>query len=99
MALSTPINLRNGNLTTFETLLQDIVGFFIIEHMILHNTTEFRSQAEVDGLWEMVTGKVILVVSESLKGCKDPELFLRIKFLLLMFIQTLEVRSLAVKCT
>ncbi|KAG1463796.1 hypothetical protein G6F56_005210 [Rhizopus delemar] len=57
LALSTPVNLRDGNLTTFETLLEDIVGFFIIEHMILHNTTEFRSQAEVDGLWEMVTGK------------------------------------------
>ncbi|KAI8994924.1 exocyst complex subunit Sec15-like-domain-containing protein [Pilobolus umbonatus] len=90
LALSIPINLRDGNLTTFETLLQDIVGFFIIEHMILHNTTDFRSQAEVDGLWEMVTGKVILVVSESLKGCTDPELFLRIKFSLLIFIQTLE---------
>ncbi|EIE89524.1 hypothetical protein RO3G_14235 [Rhizopus delemar RA 99-880] len=97
LALSTPVNLRDGNLTTFETLLQDIVGFFIIEHMILHNTTEFRSQAEVDGLWEMVTGKVILVVSESLKGCKDPELFLRIKFLLLMFIQTLEGFDYSVK--
>ncbi|RCI06211.1 hypothetical protein CU098_005927 [Rhizopus stolonifer] len=97
LALSTPVNLRDGNLTTFETLLEDIVGFFIIEHMILHNTTEFRSQAEVDGLWEMVTGKVILVVSESLKGCKDPKLFLRIKFLLLMFIQTLEGFDYSVK--
>ncbi|KAI9269850.1 exocyst complex subunit Sec15-like-domain-containing protein [Sporodiniella umbellata] len=97
LALSTPINLRDGNLTTFETLLEDIVGFFIIEHMILHNTTEFRNQTEVDGLWEMVTGKVILVVSESLKGCKDPKLFLRIKFLLLMFIQTLEGFDYSVK--
>ncbi|GAA5800179.1 hypothetical protein HPULCUR_005604 [Helicostylum pulchrum] len=97
LALSTPINLKEGNLVTFETLLQDIVGFFIIEHMILHNTTEFRSQAEVDGLWEMVTGKVILVVSESLKGCSDPELFLRIKFSLLIFIQTLEGFDYSVK--
>ncbi|KAL0138916.1 exocyst complex subunit Sec15-like-domain-containing protein [Mucor lusitanicus] len=97
LALSTPINLRDGNLTTFDFLLQDIVGFFIIEHMILHNTTEFRSQAEVDGLWEMVTGKVILVVSESLKGCSDPELFLRIKFSLLIFIQTLEGFDYSVK--
>lgn len=89
--------MRDGNLTTFDFLLQDIVGFFIIEHMILHNTTEFRSQAEVDGLWEMVTGKVILVVSESLKGCSDPELFLRIKFSLLIFIQTLEGFDYSVK--
>ncbi|CEP09699.1 hypothetical protein [Parasitella parasitica] len=97
LALSTPINLRDGNLTTFDFLLQDIVGFFIIEHMILHNTTDFRSQAEVDGLWEMVTDKVILVVSESLKGCSDPELFLRIKFSLLIFIQTLEGFDYSVK--
>jgi hypothetical protein len=39
----------------------------------------------------MVTGKVINVVSESLKGCRDPELFLRVKYCLLIFIQTLEV--------
>lgn len=31
----------------FEALLQDIVGFFIIEHIILHNTQDFRSQSEV----------------------------------------------------
>ncbi|KAI8877265.1 exocyst complex subunit Sec15-like protein [Backusella circina FSU 941] len=97
LALSTPINLRNGNFTPFETLLQDIVGFFIIEHMILHNTIDFRNQAEVDGLWEMVTGKIILVVSESLKGCGDPELFLRIKFSLMLFIQTLETFDYSVK--
>ncbi|KAI7904416.1 exocyst complex subunit Sec15-like-domain-containing protein [Cokeromyces recurvatus] len=97
LALSAPINLQDGNLTTFDFLLQDIVGFFIIEHLILHNTTDFRSQAEVDGLWEMVTGKVILVVSESLKGCKDPELFLKIKLSLLIFIQTLEGFDYSVK--
>ncbi|KAL0074521.1 exocyst complex subunit Sec15-like-domain-containing protein [Phycomyces blakesleeanus] len=99
LALSSPINLRDGNLGPFQTLLQDIVGFFIIEHIILHNTSEFRSQLnkfnpktnkQVDALWEMVTSKVMMVVSESLKGCRDPELFLRIKFSLLIFIQTLE---------
>ncbi|KAG0180252.1 hypothetical protein DFQ28_005144 [Apophysomyces sp. BC1034] len=46
LALSAPINLRDSNLVPFETLLQDIVGFFIIEHIILHNTREFRSQSE-----------------------------------------------------
>ncbi|KAI9012696.1 exocyst complex subunit Sec15-like-domain-containing protein [Phycomyces nitens] len=92
LALSSPINLRDGNLGPFQTLLQDIVGFFIIEHIILHNTSEFRSQKhkQVDALWEMVTSKVMTIVSESLKGCRDPELFLRIKFSLLIFIQTLE---------
>ncbi|KAI8367558.1 exocyst complex subunit Sec15-like-domain-containing protein [Radiomyces spectabilis] len=97
LALSSPINLRDGNLSTFETLLQDIVGFFILEHIILHSTSDFRSQSEVDGLWEMVTSKVILVVSESLKGCSDPELFLKIKFSLLLFIQTLEGFDYSVK--
>ena len=79
-------------MTPFEALLQDIVGFFIIEHIVMHSTQDFRSRGEVDALWEMVTGKIILVVSESLKGCRDPELFLRIKLSLLIFIQTLEVK-------
>ncbi|KAL1933631.1 hypothetical protein VTP01DRAFT_7721, partial [Rhizomucor pusillus] len=97
LALSAPINLKDGNMAPFEALLQDIVGFFIIEHIILHNTQDFRSQSEVDALWEMVTRRIILVVSESLKGCRDPELFLRIKFSLLMFIQTLESFDYSVK--
>lgn len=39
----------------------------------------------------MVTDKVIQVMYDGLKGCKDTELFLKIKFNLLIFIQTLEV--------
>ncbi|CAO3629892.1 unnamed protein product [Cunninghamella blakesleeana] len=97
LALSAPINLRDGNFAAFETLLQDIVGFFIIEHIVLHSTQDFRSQSEVDALWEMVTGKVINIVSESLKGCRDPELFLRVKYCLLVFIQTLEGFDYSVK--
>lgn len=91
LALNMPINLRDGNMDSFETLLQDIVGFFIIEHVIMHSTVDFRSQAEVDALWEMVTTKVIAVISHSLQGCRDPELFLKIKYSLLIFNQTLEV--------
>ncbi|KAI9315513.1 exocyst complex subunit Sec15-like-domain-containing protein [Dichotomocladium elegans] len=97
LALSAPINLRDGNMTPFDNLLQDIVGFFIIEHIILHSTQDFRSQSEVDALWEMVTSRIILVVSDSLKGCRDPELFLRIKLSLLIFIQTLESFDYSVK--
>ncbi|KAI8335092.1 exocyst complex subunit Sec15-like-domain-containing protein [Chlamydoabsidia padenii] len=97
LALSAPVNLRDGNFAAFETLLQDIVGFFIIEHIVLHSTQDFRSRSEIDALWEMVTGRVITVVSESLKGCRDPELFLRVKYCLLIFIQTLEGFDYTVK--
>ncbi|ORZ09939.1 exocyst complex subunit Sec15-like-domain-containing protein [Absidia repens] len=97
LALSAPVNLRDGNFAAFETLLQDIVGFFIIEHIVLHSTQDFRSRSEIDALWEMVTGRVINVVSESLKGCRDPELFLRVKYCLLIFIQTLEGFDYTVK--
>jgi hypothetical protein len=41
------VNLRDGNFAAFETLLQDIVGFFIIEHIVLHSTQDFRSRSEV----------------------------------------------------
>ncbi|CAM0140229.1 unnamed protein product [Umbelopsis sp. WA50703] len=97
LALTIPLNLQDGNMDSFETLLQDIVGFFIIEHVIMHSTTDFRSQAEVDALWEMVTTKVIAVISNSLRGCRDPELFLKIKYSLLIFNQTLEGFNYPVK--
>ena len=93
LALSTPLNLRTGVIAPFETLLADVTGFFIIEHIIMHSTTDFRSSIEVDALWELVVGRIVSVVSQSLKGCEEKEVYLKVKLRLLIFILTVEVRS------
>ncbi|CAG8464408.1 17265_t:CDS:10 [Cetraspora pellucida] len=90
LVLSESYTLRENNDKGFEAFLQDVVGFFVIEHVIVHSTQNFRSRAEVDHLWDTVIAKVVKIVAESLDDCRDPELFKQIKFNLFTFIQTLE---------
>ena len=91
LVLSQSFTLREGNEKGFETFLHDIVGFFVVEYVIVHSTQDFRSQTEVDNLWDSVITKVVKIIAESLDECHDPNLFLQIKFSLFTFIQTLEV--------
>ncbi|CAG8604575.1 6893_t:CDS:10 [Acaulospora morrowiae] len=90
LVLSQSFTLRESNEKGFEAFLQEIVGFFVIEHVIVHSTQNFRSQSEVDNLWDAVISKVVKISAESLEDCHDPELFQKIKFSLFTFIQTLE---------
>ncbi|PKC06061.1 exocyst complex subunit Sec15-like protein [Rhizophagus irregularis] len=90
LVLSQSFTLREGNEKGFEAFLQDIVGFFVVEYVIVHSTQNFRSQTEVDNLWDSVIAKVVKIITESLDECHDPNLFLQIKFSLFTFIQTLE---------
>ncbi|CAG8811586.1 2657_t:CDS:2, partial [Racocetra persica] len=90
LVLSESYTLRENNDKGFEAFLQDVVGFFVIEHVIVHSTQNFRSRAEVDHLWDTVIARVVKTVAESLDDCRDPELFKQIKFSLFTFIQTLE---------
>ena len=39
-------------------MTEDIVGFFIIEYHVLKTTRSFRSQREVDELWEQLKDTV-----------------------------------------
>nr|CAG8441077.1 15646_t:CDS:10 [Entrophospora candida] len=91
LVLSQSFSLKAGRDNGgFEAFLQDVIGFFIIERTIVYSTQNFRSQTDVDNLWNTVMIKVVKIVSDSLGDCHDPDLFLRIKLALFTFIQTLE---------
>ncbi|CAJ0851754.1 18413_t:CDS:10 [Entrophospora sp. SA101] len=91
LVLSQSFSLKAGRDNGgFEAFLQDVIGFFIIERTIVYSTQNFRSQTDVDNLWNTVMIKVVKIVSDSLCDCHDPDLFLRIKLALFTFIQTLE---------
>ncbi|GBC13539.2 exocyst complex subunit Sec15-like protein [Rhizophagus irregularis DAOM 181602=DAOM 197198] len=47
LVLSQSFTLREGNEKGFEAFLQDIVGFFVVEYVIVHSTQNFRSQTEI----------------------------------------------------
>ena len=46
-SITSSFNLKDRNTDNFESLLQEVVGFFIIEHLILYSTTNFRTQSQV----------------------------------------------------
>ena len=71
--------------------MQELVGFFIIEAHVLRATPDFRSQRDVDDLWDEMCRRIVEVMAIGLKGCSEPEVFLESKTNVLLFVQTLEV--------
>jgi len=88
---TTPENLMN----TLPVLMQELVGFFIIEAHVLRTMPDFRSQRDVDELWDEMRKRIVEIMGQGLKGCAEPEVFLESKTNVLLFVQTLEVRSSA----
>ncbi|KAH9255040.1 hypothetical protein BASA81_006985 [Batrachochytrium salamandrivorans] len=96
-SLSEPVfSLKNGDLSGFERYIQQISGFFVIEATVISATTDFRSRASVEALWEMAVSKMNTHISECLRDCENPELFLEVKMCVVAFIQTMEVYGFAV---
>ncbi|GAA5899149.1 Rab GTPase-binding exocyst subunit SEC15 [Sporobolomyces salmoneus] len=88
-----PVAPSNGDfsLPALSTLLEEIVGFFLIESHVLKTTSNFRSEQDVEQLWEHMCDKIVELVDKSfLKGQQDPQVFLSTKFKVLTFVQTLE---------
>ena len=84
-----PIPLQISSLVP---LTEQIIGFFIIESHILQTTNAFRSNAEVEELWEAVAARLTDAVDGALRNDTDPDSYLRVKEALLAFILTLEVQ-------
>ncbi|KAN0128553.1 Exocyst complex subunit Sec15-like domain containing protein [Lactarius tabidus] len=82
-----PIPLQ---LSSLVPLTEQIIGFFIIESHILQTTNAFRSNAEVEELWDAVAARLTEAVDGALKNDTDPDSYLRVKVALLAFILTLE---------
>ncbi|KAF9949893.1 hypothetical protein BGZ72_008346 [Mortierella alpina] len=92
-SITSSFNLKDRNTDNFESLLQEVVGFFIIEHLILFSTTNFRTQSQLDELCDLVTNLLLRLLSEGLANCDDPDMFLKVKLLLMLYIQTMESYS------
>lgn len=78
-------------LSTLPDLMQELVGFFIIEAHVLRTVADFRSQRDVDDLWDDMCQRIIDIVGRGLKDCGDLNVFLESKSNILLFVQTLEV--------
>ncbi|GAA5966111.1 hypothetical protein JCM8115_004938 [Rhodotorula mucilaginosa] len=78
------------SLSALSTLLEDIVGFFLIESHVLRTTDSFRSEQDVEDLWDEMCDRVVEIVDQGLAACQEAEVFLGTKFKILTFVQTLE---------
>ena len=57
----------------------------------MSTTGSFRSEREVEELWDALAGRLTAAVDQALKNETDPEAFLKVKEDLMAFIITLEV--------
>lgn len=82
---------------TFPLLLQEVVGFFLVEHHVLQTSPPgFRSEQEVDDLWDSMCERVVDIVSVGLRDCRDTKVFVSTKAVVQTFIMTLEGFSFTV---
>jgi hypothetical protein len=77
-------------LASLPLLTQEISGFFIIETHVLRTTGDFRSQLEVEELWDALMGRLCVAIETGLWSERDSDVFLRVKECLIGFIMTLE---------
>ncbi|KAJ9475573.1 Exocyst complex component SEC15 [Pseudozyma hubeiensis] len=77
-------------------LLEEMVGFFLVEHHVIQTTMGFREESEVDDLWDTMCSRVVDIVSLALRDCKDTKIYVSAKASIQVFIQTLEGYSFPV---
>ncbi|KAG6869345.1 hypothetical protein C0993_000098 [Termitomyces sp. T159_Od127] len=72
-------------------LTQEISGFFIVETHVLETTTSFRSERDVEELWDSLVAGLTNSITNALSAEKSPDEYFRVKECLLSFMMTLEV--------
>ncbi|KAJ7228462.1 rsec15 [Mycena pura] len=85
LILPTPLPL-----SALPTLIQEISGFFIIETHVLQTTGNFRSERDVEELWDALVIRLTSAIQAALRIETDPDSFLSVKECLISFIMTLE---------
>lgn len=58
---------------------------------MLENTESFRSERDVEELWDALVARLTVAIEGALQREKEPDTFLQVKESLLSFIMTLEV--------
>ncbi|GAA5885896.1 hypothetical protein JCM3774_002257, partial [Rhodotorula dairenensis] len=90
LLLSSTASLTPFSLSALSALLEEIVGFFLIESHVLRTTDSFRSEQDVEALWDEMCDRVVSIVDRGLAECQEADVFLGTKFKILTFVQTLE---------
>lgn len=91
MIFDMPVDLRNAEAKSFANFLHNVCGFFILEYFIVRKPQKFYSAAHVEGLWESAVSLVNNYVLESLGLSSEQAVFMKIKWLQVFFLHSIEV--------
>ncbi|EKM59243.1 uncharacterized protein PHACADRAFT_136668 [Phanerochaete carnosa HHB-10118-sp] len=80
-------------LSQLSPVTQEIVGFFIIETHVLNTTGTFRSERDVEELWDALLGRLSSAADRALSRETEADSYLRVKEGLIAFVMTLEAYS------
>ncbi|KAI0368063.1 rsec15 [Pilatotrama ljubarskyi] len=76
--------------SSLSSITQEIVGYFIVENHVLNTTGSFRSEREVEDLWDALINRLSKAVEDALRNEKDPDTYLKVKEALLGSVMALE---------
>lgn len=77
--------------TALAELLQEVVGYFVVEHHVLYTTPPgFRTEVQVEDVWETMCERVVDIVGYGLRDCRDARVYIEAKNAVQTFIRTLE---------
>ncbi|XP_033353989.1 exocyst complex component 6 isoform X2 [Bombus vosnesenskii] len=88
LVLQSPINMHES-ITGYQTYLQGIVGFFVVEDHILNTGNGLATRAYLEELWQMALSKIVNALRTHSAYCTDATLILKIKNLIMLFNTTL----------
>lgn len=91
LALELNHGTRDANIEAYKAYFHQIVGFFVVEDIILHTTKGLVTRSTVDDLWEMAASKIapVLLTCTQSAYCEEPSLLLKVKELIVWFCHTL----------
>ncbi|KAK3749624.1 hypothetical protein QZH41_012961, partial [Actinostola sp. cb2023] len=77
------------SLKAYRAYFHQIVGFFVVEDTILHTAKGLVTRSTVDDLWDMAASKIAAVMRTQSAYCKETELLIQVKELIVWFCYTL----------
>ncbi len=93
LLMPSSVTLVDPEGASLSELLEGIAGFAIVEKATMKKAPELRSAVEVDGLWDSMCQTAITLISKALHEVTNAEDLLKIKGVIALFIQTMEVRE------
>ena len=93
LLMPSSVTLIDAEGASLSELLEGIAGFAIVEKATIKKTPELRSAVDVDELWDSMCQTAITLISKALHEVTNAEDLLKIKGVIALFIQTMEVSA------